>query len=212
MAFDNLCKLLSEKYPDRFASWLLGTMPSSIKVLKTELSIEPIRADSVTFLATSDYRLPVTPVVILLKPPLAGTVIETQFQVENTHHDYRVVQLWEESPDIFLQDMALLSLATLAKTNQPEQLLNRVAQQISKIESAEQRQEVSACAQVLAGLRFDKQFIQELFRGESMRESVIYQEILQEGLQQGKLQGMQEGEANLIWRLLKRRLGEAPTE
>jgi predicted transposase YdaD len=158
------------------------------------------------------YRLPVTQVVILLQPPTAGTVIATQFQVESTRHDYRVVRLWEESPDLFLHDMALLPLATLAKTNQPEQLLNRVAQQLSKIESAEQRQEVSACAQVLAGLRFDKQFIQELFRGESMRESVIYQEILQEGLQQGKLQGMQEGEANLIWRLLKRRLGEAPTE
>jgi predicted transposase/invertase (TIGR01784 family) len=251
MAFDNLCKLLSEKYPDRFAAWLLGTMPSSIKVLKTELSIEPIRADSVTFLATSDrilhlefqvqlasnpplplrmldywvrlyrrYRLPVTPVVILLKPPLAGTVIETQFQVENTHHDYRVVQLWEESPDIFLQDMALLPLATLAKTNQPEQLLNQVAQQISKIESAEQRQEVSACAQVLAGLRFDKLIVQQLFRGEAMRESVIYQEILQEGWQeglqeglaQGKLRGMQEGEANLIWRMLKHRIGEVPAE
>jgi predicted transposase YdaD len=50
MAFDNLCKLLAEKYPDRFASWLLGSPQIAVEVLKTELSIEPIRADSVTFL------------------------------------------------------------------------------------------------------------------------------------------------------------------
>jgi predicted transposase YdaD len=50
MAFDNLCKLLSEKYPERFASWVLGAPQTSAMVLKTELSIEPIRADYVTFL------------------------------------------------------------------------------------------------------------------------------------------------------------------
>jgi predicted transposase YdaD len=50
MSFDNLCKLLSEKYPATFASWVLGTTQTSVKVLKTELSIEPIRADYVTFL------------------------------------------------------------------------------------------------------------------------------------------------------------------
>jgi predicted transposase YdaD len=57
MSFDNLCKLLSEKYPDRFATWLLGQPPTSIKVLKTELSIEPIRADSISFLQTQERIL-----------------------------------------------------------------------------------------------------------------------------------------------------------
>jgi len=57
MAFDNLCKLLSEKYPDRFATWILGAAPASVKVLRTELSIEPIRADSVTLLQTQERIL-----------------------------------------------------------------------------------------------------------------------------------------------------------
>lgn len=53
MSFDNLCKLLAEKHPDRFAAWLLGEpSTTTIEVLKTELSIEPIRADSVTLLRT----------------------------------------------------------------------------------------------------------------------------------------------------------------
>jgi predicted transposase YdaD len=50
MSFDNLCKLLPEKYPANFATWVLGTPQTSVEVLKTELSIEPILADYVTFL------------------------------------------------------------------------------------------------------------------------------------------------------------------
>lgn len=53
MSFDNLCKLLAEKHPQRFATWILGKELDTIEVLKTELSIEPIRADSVTFLQTT---------------------------------------------------------------------------------------------------------------------------------------------------------------
>ncbi|NJO76082.1 MAG: Rpn family recombination-promoting nuclease/putative transposase [Leptolyngbyaceae cyanobacterium RM1_406_9] len=255
MAFDNLCKLLSEQYPDRFAAWLLGEVPDSIRVLKTELSIEPIRADYVTFLETQErilhlefqtklpaepplplrmldywvrlyrrYRLPITQVLVLLRPPSSGTVIETRFQVETTRHDYRVVRMWEQDPEIFLRDPALLPLATLAATNQPEQLMSRIAEEVSKIELSERRQEIATCTQVLAGLRFDKEFIRSFFRGESMRESVIYQEILKEGLQEGRQrglqqglqeglqQGLQQGKLSLTLRQLSRRVGEIPVE
>ena len=54
---DNLCKYLAEKYPDSFASWLLRERISSVEVLKTELSLEPVRADSVTFLRTQSQIL-----------------------------------------------------------------------------------------------------------------------------------------------------------
>ncbi|GCL40905.1 hypothetical protein NIES80_05950 [Dolichospermum planctonicum] len=57
MSFDNVCKLLAEKYPFDFAKWLLPQAPKTIKVLKTELSIEPIRADFVTFLQTENRIL-----------------------------------------------------------------------------------------------------------------------------------------------------------
>jgi len=52
MSFDNVCKLIAEKYPLEFATWLLSEEPSRVKVLNTELSIEPIRADFVVFLQT----------------------------------------------------------------------------------------------------------------------------------------------------------------
>ena len=56
MSKDNVCKILAEKYPDDFVRWLLAA-ESSAKVLKTELSIEPIRADSVTFIQTKNRIL-----------------------------------------------------------------------------------------------------------------------------------------------------------
>jgi len=55
--YDNLCKILAEKYPIDFTRWLLNQEPRTIKILKTELSIEPIRADSVTFLQTENRIL-----------------------------------------------------------------------------------------------------------------------------------------------------------
>ncbi|PMB22382.1 hypothetical protein CEN47_19975, partial [Fischerella thermalis CCMEE 5319] len=68
--------------------------------------------------------------------------------------------------------------------------------------------EVAARTQLLAGLKFEKGLIRRLFRGEAMRESVIYQEILEEGRQEGR----QEGELALLLKLLTRRVGTLPPE
>jgi predicted transposase YdaD len=130
VSFDNLCKLLSEKHPDRFASWILGKPQPDVKVLKNELSIEPIRADYITLLG------------------LQERILHLEFQ----------------------------------------------------------RQAISTYTEILAGLKFKKALIQQIFREGMMRESVIYQEILEEGRQQGR----QQGERSLILCLLKRQVGELP--
>jgi predicted transposase/invertase (TIGR01784 family) len=57
MSFDNLCKLLAEKNPEVFTEWLIGYRPNEVSILKPELSIEPIRADSVTFLKAENRIL-----------------------------------------------------------------------------------------------------------------------------------------------------------
>ncbi|MHC5730548.1 MAG: Rpn family recombination-promoting nuclease/putative transposase, partial [Nostoc sp.] len=57
MAYDNTCKYLAEHYPADFAKWLLASDTSDIQVLKTELNLEPIRADSVTFLQIANQIL-----------------------------------------------------------------------------------------------------------------------------------------------------------
>ncbi len=53
LSFDNTCKYLAEQYPQAYVNWLLPNATEVIEVLKTELSIEPIRADAVTFLKTA---------------------------------------------------------------------------------------------------------------------------------------------------------------
>lgn len=76
------------------------------------------------------------------------------------------------------------------------------------IEETEEKRNISACAAVLASLRFDKVLIRQLFREDIMRESPIYQDILQEGMDKGK----REGELDLVLRLLTRRVGSVTPE
>jgi predicted transposase YdaD len=138
------------------------------------------------------YRLPVTQVVVLLLPPTPETVIETSFNIENTRHEYRVMRMWEENPEIFLNDEALLPLAPLAATKQPPILLQQVVERVNQL-AVEKRAEISAYTQILAGLKYKKELIRQLFREGIVRESVIYQEILSEGLQEGEQRGEQRG-------------------
>ena len=57
MSYDNVCKYLAEQYPAEFIQWLLSVQPQDAQVLKTELSLEPIRADAVSFLQTANQIL-----------------------------------------------------------------------------------------------------------------------------------------------------------
>lgn len=234
MTYDNICKYLAEEYPQSFARWLFSTPTTEVEVLKTELTLEPIRADSVTLLQTSNqilhlefqtlpasepplplrmldywlrlyrqYRCPIEQVIIFLKPTTSEAVFVNEFTATNTWHRYRVIRLWEQDPAPLLADNALLPLAALARTNSPRNLLQQVAAQVATIESAEQRQNLAASVEILAGLRFEQNLINQLFREDIMKESVIYQQILQEGVRKGQ----QLGEATLIVRLLERRFG-----
>jgi predicted transposase YdaD len=154
------------------------------------------------------YRLPVTQFLVMLKYSSAAAEVESVFQLEGTQHRYNVVRMWEQDPEPLLQDTALLPLAVLCAAEDSSQLLGRVAEEVSKIEEPEQRQVISNCTQLLAGLRFKKDLIRQLFREGIMRESVIYQEILEEGREEGK----QEEALAYTMRLLTRRIGTVEPE
>ena len=234
MSYDNTCKYLAEQYPADFIKWLLSTETSNIQILKTELSLEPIRADSVTFLQiintilhlefqtlptsnpAMDFRMldyytrlkreygcQIEQVVIFLQQTTSEIVFKQEYVDTNTRHRYRVIRIWEQDPTPLLVNPALLPLAALARSDSPNTLLEQVAAGVGMIEENDERQNISACTQILAGLRFDKNLIQQLFREEIMQESVIYQDILQKGEQRGK---KQEALA-LILRQLPRRIG-----
>ena len=239
MSFDNVCKLLAEKYPFDFAKWLLPQEPKTIKVLKTELSIEPIRADFVTFLQTENrilhiefqtnpqskppipfreldysvrlirtYQVPVTQVVIFLQETDDPIVFTEEYVNETTRHRYRVIRMWEEEPELFLHNLALLPLAPLTRTNSPQGLLSQIANNVAKIADRETKQDIAAYTEILAGLRFEKDFIRQLLSEDIMQESVIYQDILQKGERIGEQRGELKGELKFCLFLLNQRFGE----
>ena len=239
MSFDNVCKLLAEKYPFDFAKWLLPQAPKTIKVLKTELSIEPIRADFVTFLQTENrilhiefqtnpqskppipfreldysvrlirtYQVPVTQVVIFLQETNDPIVFTEEYVNETTRHRYRVIRMWEQDSDLFLDNLALLPLAPLTQTNSPQSLLSQIANNVAKIADRETKQDIAAYTEILAGLRFEKDFIRQLLSEDIMQESVIYQDIFQKGERIGEQKGEQRGEIKFCLFLLNQRCGE----
>ncbi len=146
------------------------------------------------------YECPIQQVVIFLKQTDSPAVYINQLAVGNTRHEYRIIRLWEQDPQPLLANPALLPLAVLASTDPPYSgLLEQVAVEIDKIEEPEQQQNITACVEVLASLKFDKQLIRQYFREELMEESPIYQEILEKGAKKGKLQ--------TLTRQLSRRFG-----
>jgi len=150
------------------------------------------------------YACPIEQVVLFLKPTTSEVVFIEEFAVRNTVHRYRVIRIWEQEPAPLLANPALLPLAVLARTDAPTSLLEQVAARVDMIEGRQQRSEISAYTEILAGLKFDKDLIRRFLREELMRESVIYQEIEQEA--------RQKGEATLVLRQLARRLGQVTPE
>jgi predicted transposase YdaD len=48
--YDNICKFIAENFKDDLATWLLGSPIKLTELSPTELSSEPIRADSLILL------------------------------------------------------------------------------------------------------------------------------------------------------------------
>jgi predicted transposase/invertase (TIGR01784 family) len=154
-----------------------------------------------------EYDTDVEQVVVFLKQTTSEEVMIEEYRDRTTVHRYRVLRLWEQDPAVFWSTPALLPFATLAQTDSPPQLLQAIAGRVARIEDDRQRGNVASCVEILAGLRFEKELIQQLFREDIMQESVIYQDILQQGQQQG----LQQGEVRVVLRQLRRQLGEIPT-
>ncbi|MDX2256324.1 MAG: DUF4351 domain-containing protein [Pseudanabaenaceae cyanobacterium bins.39] len=226
MSYDNLCKTLIESNPQPFLRWLLGETFSknaeSVQVLKTELSVEPIRADFVSFLQVGSqilhiefqtvgdremplrmldyyvrlyrlYRCPIQQIVIFLQETKSPLVRLDRFETNSTLHSYRAVRIWEEDPTLMLNEPILLPFAVLARSPQPEEMLKIIAQKIEQIEVSKERANIATYAYMLGGLRYRKEILSQLLREEIMRESVTYQALLAKGIQQGVQQGIQQG-------------------
>jgi predicted transposase YdaD len=100
VSFDNVCKLLAEKYPLDFARWLLPEEPQTVKVLKTELSIEPIRADFVTFLKSENQILHIEfQTLSTSRKPIPFRVLDYYIRLKRLYTECTIIQVV-----IFLQE------------------------------------------------------------------------------------------------------------
>jgi predicted transposase/invertase (TIGR01784 family) len=225
---DNICKFLAESFSNDFASWILGKSIPLTKLEPSELSVQPIRADSIIFLESTelilhiefqtepnknipfrmaDYRLrlyrrfpekEIHQVVIYLSPSQSPLVYENTFNLKELNHQFNVIRLWEQPTEIFQKYSGLLPFATLSQTDNPEATLRQVARQIENITDKQVQSNVAASTAIISGIALNKEIIQRLLRSEIMKESVIYQEILLEGKAEGKAEGIAEGKAEGI--------------
>lgn len=211
----NVRVLKTEIIPEPIRSDALILLQTDNQILHLEFQTVPYSEPPLPYrmlkywvLLYGQYKCDIEQVVIFLKETTSEQVFIDRFERRNTQHRYRIIRLWEQEPTPFLSEPALLPLAPLTRSNNPTNLLEQVAQQVAMLEEPAQKQSLAAAAEILAGLRFDKNLIRRLFREELMRESVIYQDILEQGLQQG----LQRGEAIALLRILTRRFDEIPLE
>ena len=227
--YDSTCKFIAAQYSRDLATWLLGKPLDLTEVKPSELSLEPIRADSLIFLESEDivlhiefqtepkddlpYRMldyavrlyrcyahkKIHQVVIYLKKSQSPLVRQNQYQRGKTSHEFEVIRLWEMPSETFLQTLGLFPFAILSQAENRVNLLRQIAQRIEQISARREQSNVAASTAILAGLVLNKQITQRLLREDIMKESVIYQDI--------KAEGRQEEAVNLLLRQLNRRIG-----
>ncbi len=225
MTYDNTCKYLAENFSIDFTSWLLGKPLPLTKLEPTELSAEPIRADSLIFLESSeiilhlefqtstDENMPlrmldywvrlhrkfptkkIHQTVIYLKPTNSALAYQNSFTLDQTNHQFNIIRLWEQPREALQQYQGLLPFVTLAQTANPEEALEQVAQQIEIIADKNIQSNIAAATYIISGLTLSREIIHRLLRTEIMKESVTYQEILLEGEAKGEAKGKAEGKA-----------------
>lgn len=221
--FDPTCKFLAESFPADFAAWLLGESTALTKLSPTELSLEPIRADSLILLNSdklvlqiefqtepdavmafrlTDYRLRVfrrfprkqmRQVVVYLTPTGSDLVYQNTFEIPKLRYEFEVIRLWEQPTQPFLDAIGLLPLAVLTQTQNKAETLRQVASKVEALTDRRVQSNVAASAAILAGLTLKQDFINQVLRKETMQQSVIYQEWKEEFLQEGRQEGRQEG-------------------
>ena len=238
--YDNTCKFIAEHFTTDIATWLLGKPLELTKLEPSELSLEPIRADSLILLQSdeiilhvefqtnpdeaipfrmADYRLRVfrrypskqmRQVVVYLRKTSSNLVQQRIFEISGMRHEFEVIRLWEEPTEIFLTTWGLLPFAVLSQSEKRGEVLFEVGKRIEAIPNRTQQSNVMASAALLAGLVLKKEIVQQVLRQDIMRESVIYQEIKAEGIAEGKAEGIAKKAEEVAINLLN--FGMAPAQ
>ncbi|TVQ45142.1 MAG: DUF4351 domain-containing protein [Gloeocapsa sp. DLM2.Bin57] len=173
----------------------------------------PLRMRVYAALAQERYNLPVYPVLINILPhvknPNIPNFYEEEFMGIRSYQSYRVVNLWEVPVELVFRDniSSLLPFVPILKGGGEEVV---VREAVRKLREEEELTDLEPLLSFFASFVLEMPLVQEIMRWDMviLRESPWYQEILKEGLQLGEERGREEGEANLLIRLLSKRFGE----
>lgn len=154
------------------------------------------------------YGIPVVQVVIFLQQTNDEIAFTEEYVNETTTHRYRAIRIWEQDSMMFLNNPALLPLAPLTQTTSPQILWEQVRESIAKISNRDTKKNIAAYVEILAGLKFEKDFIRQFLSEDIMQDSVIYQDIFQKGEREGEKKGRQEEAFQFLSRQINRRFGE----
>lgn len=180
MTYDSTCKFIAAQFSEDMAKWLLGKPISLTELKPSELSLEPIRADSLIFLQSDnlilhiefqtqpdknipfrmlDYRIrgyrlypqkEMIQVVIYLRESPSEWVQKNVFELQKTRHEFEVIRLWEVSSETLLQSKGLWPFAILSQNENRENLLRQISQKIEDIPDRREKSNVAASTAILS--------------------------------------------------------------
>ena len=221
--FDNICKFIAEEFSLDIATWLLGEPISFVALSPKELSVDPIRTDSLILRQSpdlilhaefqtqvdaeipfrmADYRLrsyrrfrdrPMRQIVVYLTKTRSPLVYQNVFEITGLRHEFEVIRLWEQPTAVFLTAPGLFPFAILSQTEAKEDVLREVARRVDEIPNRRIQSNIAASTSILAGLVLGQELIAQILRRDIMRESVVYQQLIREGKEEGRQEGRQEG-------------------
>jgi predicted transposase YdaD len=165
------------------------------------------------------HGLPVRSVVILLRASANASAVTGTLEVRRRPDEppyltftYEVVRLWAEPlAPLLAGPVGLLPLAPLTDEAQADLpgVVGRVVERLRTETTREQAGKMETATLILMGMRYEKEFVEQLFRGvEDMEESTTYQAILQRGEERGAARSLRE----TILRQGRRKFGEPSAE
>jgi predicted transposase YdaD len=169
------------------APWLVNLEPQAS--YEVDLGERALRY---SVLANARHHLPVQSIVVLLRPEADGR--EMSGIVQKFHPDgrcylefhYDVIRVWQLPVETILAcGVGVPLLAPLAKVSKRAlpQIIRTIDERFTQQAAMpSEAGDLRTATHVLMGLRYTKEFTEQLFRGvRGMKESVTYQAILEEG-------------------------------
>jgi predicted transposase/invertase (TIGR01784 family) len=220
LSYDNACKYLAETYPREFARWLLAIEPPEIRVLKTELTLEPIRADSLSLLRSANrilhlefQTLPVS------RPPMPLRMLDYSVRLKRKYRcsvDQVVIFLQETTNEVAFaeeyrddttihryrvirlweQDSSSFlsnpALLPLAALTKSDSPQGLLEEVAEQVASIEEIEQRQNIASC-AGILAGLRFEEDLIR-QLFREEIMRESVIYQSIRQaGKQEGLQEG-------------------